>query len=347
MSTRFPTIEFERKTIRLAGKMLAAGQLDDFMGKVKAREFINKFRSANGTPLKTVVVNAARSAKDIDSEATVSQRLKRLPSVVSKLQRPDLDLHLDNVQDIAGCRVVLGNIEHVRAFQTRFVPSKLQTLHLDRFTDYIQEPRDSGYRSLHLIYRYDNPLRRPDLSGRWVELQVRSKLQHSWATSVEIAGLFNNQALKQGQGSQDWIHYFKLASKAIAYIELPNLPAKKLFALCQELDEAHRSLRVEATLSKIKVAEKAAKENPNGKFALAVLNTQTMKLDVNYYRRAIDALNALETAEKLYEGDRSVDVFMAELELIHQFRSAYPNYFGDSQLFLETIGKFLKSNRRR
>jgi len=58
-----------------------------------------------------------------------------------------------------------------------------------------------------------------------VELQIRTKLQHLWATAVETMGTFLGQALKSRQGSQDWLDFFTLISSAFSFIEgTPQIP---------------------------------------------------------------------------------------------------------------------------
>jgi putative GTP pyrophosphokinase len=84
--------------------------------------------------------------------------------------------------------------------------------------DYIAEPKPDGYRGIHLIYRYSNP-RAPAYDGLSLELQVRTRVQHAWATAVETMGTFLGQALKSGQGEQEWRSFFAKASAALAIIE--------------------------------------------------------------------------------------------------------------------------------
>ena len=54
-----------------------------------------------------------------------------------------------------------------------------------RSTDYIENPKSSGYRSIHYIYKYSSNIQ--DYDGLKIELQIRTRLQHSWAMAVETA----------------------------------------------------------------------------------------------------------------------------------------------------------------
>ena len=68
------------------------------------------------------------------------------------------------------------------------------------------------------IYRYKNKLA-SDYDTLRIELQIRTKLQHIWATAVESMGTFLGQALKSRQGDQEWLDFFAATSSAFAYKE--------------------------------------------------------------------------------------------------------------------------------
>ena len=55
-----------------------------------------------------------------------------------------------------------------------------------KFNDYVENPKDSGYRSIHYVYKYSS--KADKYNGLKIELQIRTKLQHNWATAVETAG---------------------------------------------------------------------------------------------------------------------------------------------------------------
>ena len=78
------------------------------------------------------------------------------------------------------------------------------------------------YRSLHLIYKYKNK-HAPQYNDLKVELQIRTKLQHVWATAMETMGTFLGQALKSRQGDKKWIDFFAVVSSAFAHQEKTSL----------------------------------------------------------------------------------------------------------------------------
>jgi Region found in RelA / SpoT proteins len=97
-------------------------------------------------------------------------------------------MQLARMQDIGGIRAILGTMKKVRRLERVYRERKLQH-ELVSSKDYIAEPKTDGYRGIHLIYRYKN-LQESSYNGLLLELQLRTKLQHAWATAVETMGTF-------------------------------------------------------------------------------------------------------------------------------------------------------------
>src|SRR5688500_7322003 len=90
--------------------------------------------------------------------------------------------------------------------------------------DYIITPKKSGYRSLHLVYRYDSTQKKAWADMR-LALQIRSRLQHAWAAAVETASFFSGEDLKGGSGNPRWLRVFELMGHWMAHEEhCPGLP---------------------------------------------------------------------------------------------------------------------------
>ena len=85
-----------------------------------------------------------------------------------------------------------------------------------RFQDFQRlNPKDDGYRSYHLIGKFKDDFGEKKV----IEVQIRTKLQHDWATALEIVDLFTGQALKSNQGNKDWKEFFASVSKQFAVME--------------------------------------------------------------------------------------------------------------------------------
>jgi hypothetical protein len=79
--------------------------------------------------------------------------------------------------------------------------------------------------------------------GRLIELQIRSRLQHSWATAVEAAGLYRGENLKSGVGNEGWLNFFELMSLEIAGSE------EFLYAMDGSNSRIQERIDLDATLS--------------------------------------------------------------------------------------------------
>lgn len=126
-----------------------------------------------------------KQARGVDSTPLIAQRIKRLSSVELKLER-FRTMKLPQMQDIRGCRVIVSSVAQVRALAVNFQKSRTRNK-FDHTDDYIDRPQRTGYRGIHLIYRFSSAKTLRLCNGLKIEIQLRSPLQHAWATAVETA----------------------------------------------------------------------------------------------------------------------------------------------------------------
>ena len=201
---------------------LSSKDRDDFN---RAWDLASRWRACHAYPINTFQATLRTKIKrGYSPQSTIAaQRLKRMPTIIDKLTRYP-HMKLTRMQDIVGVRAVLSAAEQAEKLAREYRGSRLShDLIVQR--DYTSNPRDEdGYRSIHLIYRYKNR-RNPAYDGLRLELQIRSLLQHTWATAVETMGTLLGQALKSRQGDQAWIDFFAITSSAFAHLEeRPRLP---------------------------------------------------------------------------------------------------------------------------
>jgi putative GTP pyrophosphokinase len=129
---------------------------------------------------------------------------KSTNSLIEKLKRESI--RLTQVQDIAGCRVVVPDILE----QDRVVGSLLAGAFSDaRIVDRRAEP-SYGYRAVHIVV---------EIFGKVVEIQVRTTFQHIWAElSEKYADLYGSD-IKYGGGTEKIRGLLELLSKYIATYE--------------------------------------------------------------------------------------------------------------------------------
>ena len=113
----------------------------------------------------------------------IDTRLKSAKSILGKLQKKDLDLTLsaacNNIYDIAGIRVVCSYIKDVYLIRDRLMAQ--DDVMIMQIKDYIETPKENGYRSLHMVIRVPVYfINKKQLVP--VELQIRTLAMDLWAS---------------------------------------------------------------------------------------------------------------------------------------------------------------------
>lgn len=314
-----------------------------------ANKVLSNWRACHGYPVNTFQSTLRNRLKSIDPNAIVAQRLKRAPSVIAKLRRYK-NMQLARMHDIVGLRAVVDTIENVRKLENLYLSSsfKHQLVHA---YDYIQEPQETGYRSIHLVYRYKNT-RIPYFDGLQIELQIRTKLQHAWATAVETMGTFLGQALKSSQGESEWLKFFEMTAAAFACIEnSPLVPGYHHLSRRQIFDgvaKAEKRLEVLKKLSGFNTALRMTSSgSKSGNYHLIILNSETMSVEVATYgvKRLDDANIAYSVMEKRISDGEKLEVVLVSAGPIDTLRKAYPNYFLDTEDFIQEVKKIIQASR--
>jgi putative GTP pyrophosphokinase len=334
---------FSRTQLSKAGLTLISQKVN-VDEKNKALDLINLWRSYHAYPVNTFNATLRGRVKKISNNALVAQRLKRIPSIEKKLTK-NHKMQLARMQDIGGLRAVLENISQVEKLVNLYKNTSLLESQLHSVDDYISEPKDSGYRSIHLIYKYKNS-KAPDYNGYFIELQIRTKLQHAWATAIETIGSFLNQALKSSEGSDEWLDYFKYVSVAFAIIEgtsihksYQHLTSQEIFKKCIELE---KKLEVIDQLQAYSVAAKQINSDTNkGRYHLITLNTLQKNVSISSFgqRRLEEAHIAYAEAEKKALENKHTLVVLVATDSAESLQKTYPNYFLDTKQFVKQLKK--------
>lgn len=132
----------------------------------------------------------------------ITSRLKSPASLLDKLRRKGLPLTLDNVRsqifDVAGVRVVCNYLEDIRLVAEALL--RQDDISLIRYKDYVGHPKESGYRSLHLVVSV--PVFLSDhRSVVPVEVQLRTIAMDFWA-SLEHSLRYKNDEVLQTHGPE-------------------------------------------------------------------------------------------------------------------------------------------------
>ena len=113
----------------------------------------------------------------------IEHRIKSLDSIIDKLRRRGLALTIDNIyahiQDVAGIRVICNYLDDIRYL--RRLLTRTESFKVIREVDYIKEPKESGYRSLHLVVEVPIVISEGTLNLP-VEIQLRTIAMDMWAS---------------------------------------------------------------------------------------------------------------------------------------------------------------------
>lgn len=338
------TPQFSKRRVDKAGRTLMDG--DGSWEDIEvAREILSNWRAAHAFPLNTFQMALRYKSGEILKQCLVAQRLKRTPSIVAKLQRYT-SMKLSRMQDIGGCRSVLTNIQQVMQVRESFTVGRFAHVLVNE-KDYILNPKVSGYRGHHLVYRYRS--RRNDTyNGLLVEIQLRSRLQHDWATAVETASTFLNQSLKASEGPEKWLEFFALASSFFALIEgtptVSGTPAGKS-ELVAEIRRLASDLEVEKKLRAYQTAVQIptiAGSVPAYYYLLKLMPQQEKLRYWMYAKGALsDAVEEYLQQESALDPNSGDEVVLVAAESLKALRRAYPNYFANTTSFWTQLRKGL------
>ncbi len=113
----------------------------------------------------------------------IEYRLKTLDSITDKLHRRGHEVTIDNIytyiQDVAGVRVICNYLDDI--YYLRRLLTRTECFKITRESDYIKNPKESGYRSLHLILDVPIVISEGTLHLP-VEVQLRTIAMDMWAS---------------------------------------------------------------------------------------------------------------------------------------------------------------------
>lgn len=336
-------LKHSRSQIRKAGERVRKGISTD-----ADIEIIREFSSAHIAPMHYVYASIVHCVTPFPGCISAC-RPKRLPTILDKLRRKTLDgitsnnTNLSKMRDIAGCRVVTKDIKQLKAIDEQLfdMPITDVFIRMDSNRDYILNPRDTGYRGLHRVFRYKDQFD--------VEVQLRTQLQHIWATGVEIVDLFEGTALKTRpyEAEQLWVEFFKILSDIFAYKDHAMLHeysyySKDIETLKQRLFELNQILSVKTKINSFSFVTSYLKEAPaDSAYAIIAIanNGQLRKtITLNFFseEQKVDALSYYRFIEE--QGD---DAVMVKMKDFSELRSAYPNYMDGISLFSKEVEEII------
>ena len=317
---------------------------------------LNSYRSLFNKvmlPVNTACRNQAtrRLKANEAKKVIVVQRIKRLDSITAKLNRFP-SMQLSQMQDIGGLRVILPSIGDVEIY-TKNLLARSKKIKIKGMKNYIASPKEDGYRGIHYILELENnatdvvPF--PTLL---VELQVRTQVQHIWATGVEIAAIINNKNYKTGDWDADWKESFILLSHLCALLETMD---KNIDTFGVDFDNIKKSTEIllkkidsfvtlarKTNLAKkfnsfskvlpLLVKEIKQKQFKHTELLLLITDFELNKTEVTAYTDEKLALDHLTVWEKRFSSSskQTGQAVLVSAKDILNLKEAYPNYYMDT-----------------
>lgn len=152
---------------------------------------------------------------------------KSTQSIIEKLRRESI--RLSQVQDIAGCRVVVDDIYAQNQTVKHLIKAFHKTIVVDR-----RDKPSHGYRAIHVIVKFE---------GASIEVQVRTVLQHTWAELSEKISDVIDPAVKYGGGPRHAQSLLEAMGQLVTGVELLE---QRLFSVAEDQwpDEARETMLV-------------------------------------------------------------------------------------------------------
>jgi hypothetical protein len=351
--TEWVSREFSKADIDRAGRALVAWwsrrqQPPADLGHLFT--VVENWRTSHAYPLNAFQVALRSRARRVEEKPLVAQRLKRFASVMNKLAR-EPQMQLSQMQDLGGCRAILSSASSVQQLFELYRGGDSLLFDSEgslKCYDYVSRPKPDGYRGIHVVGRFSaRSEHRDSWNGYRIEIQLRSRLQHAFATAVETVTTFTRQPLKFGAGPAPWRRFFSLMGSALAIREgtrlVPGTPSDP-DELVKELRDAARSLKVR---QRLKAWSDALQSLPrrnvdNFQWLLLVLDLKANTINVTGFsdgQRASEAVAEIEQRKF-----KDLDAVLVWVNSARDLRAAYPNYYADTSQFLKALNDAIGSS---
>jgi putative GTP pyrophosphokinase len=163
----------------------------------------------------------------------IKSRIKSPESIVKKLKRHELDINVDNmiskINDIAGVRIVCSFTSDI--YQIAEMIGKQNALTVISVKDYIRNPKQSGYKSFHMLVSVPIFLGNQVVDTK-VEIQIRTIAMDFWA-SLEHKIYYKFE----GHAPEYISHELRACSEIVSELDLKMLQLNEEIAKAKKQQE--------------------------------------------------------------------------------------------------------------
>lgn len=317
-------------------------------------DVFDEYRKSHLQPLSETTLEIQGWLGDYGGSYYIAQRLKRKPQIIRKLKR--LSARLSQLQDIGGSRIIVPKSTDVDRL-LRFLQDRVKEkghFSIQRVTDYRERGRDrTGYRALHLILERD---------GVSLEVQIRSRVQHYWAESIERISVIYGYHLKEEEGDPRVLRYFRCMSDAFFELEAgreaspsDRLEIDALRVECEGIISASPRGKVldsfvnEGVIKTLTEKELRGGRGLNNWIIIFDWNTGSFVSWDIVGRSPAEAIKAYVENEKNFSTEAGFEVVLIGSSEVATVRETHSHYFGiDSyEKVLETLDTSIVGFRRK
>lgn len=290
-----------------------------------------------------------------------ASRNKRIETIISKLRRPEKP-KLDRIHDIAGTRIIFENIKSLEDYidileNTELVNFKEKINEDKNRYNYIKNPKSDGYRSIHKVFYYSSNIpystlneKSFNLENKKIELQLRTRLQHIWATTVEIYDIINKSNIKTGTHNKLETKeglFFKKCSLVFEGIESNDV--EKIKININEIFRDKDLVEIYNRLKGIKNIKNIQLPKTLGSDEVFILITDLNKGKTTFFTtEPIEKNDKQDTFlinasyRRLEEKNTKGEYILLLLTLgdIKKLKNVYPNYFLNTNKFISILKKY-------
>ncbi|NDU86471.1 MAG: RelA/SpoT domain-containing protein [Ferrovum sp.] len=316
-----------------AGIAFARDEFKTAEDMVELENAFNEFRKAHLQPLTETTLELQRWLTGYNTKYYIAQRLKRKPQIIRKLNR--LSVRLTQLQDIGGCRIIVeknADVDRSLKFLQEQIAAQ-NSISVDRITDYRERGKDiTGYRAVHVLMTRH---------GHKLELQIRSRIQHYWAESIERTSVIYGYHLKEQEGDAAVIGYFKTLSDVFYEIEAGREPSAqqkievdKLRATSEKVIAASDKGRVLDSYVNEDIIKTLTEKESRSK---SVINNWIIVFDWNtgafvswdiVGRNPDDAVDAYVEYERNFPVEKNYEVVLIGSSEVATVHKTHSHYFG-------------------
>lgn len=279
-------------------------------------------------PLFRTFQDLTQRKSKVERSAIIAFRLKRISTIINKtIRKPKMQLN--RMWDVAGIRIIFGDEAAARKM-LNVISENYQIR--GEIRDYFNNPKKIGYKAIH-IYITD------ELSGKVIEVQLRTRDVHNWATLVEITDVLYNTKLKE-EGYENEVTLGRFHQLVSSEKELKPDEANFLYKTLDNYNFISKLAEKFRTNSTV-VKKQWQNVSHRDKFFLIELSSETVpKLTgyTNYQKAEADYFEA-------YKKDEGALIVLTSIHKpsFEQISIAYANYILSYHKFIKDVQEILKT----